>query len=125
MQVCNAAPDVVPASQTTDSNSDGLTDLYIGTGKIGQPLYRARVTRGPKSFDSQPWSYGGGEAEGARVTLKAAGGPSVRAFLRERFGVVTGTREYWHRENWTPDRADLQEFLGHCARPGLRGTARL
>ena len=19
--------------------------------------------------------------------------------------------KYWHRENWTPDRADLQEFL--------------
>jgi hypothetical protein len=52
-----------------------------------------------------------GEADTARVTLKA-GHQTVREFLRERFGIVTGARQYWHRENWTPDRADLQEFLG-------------
>lgn len=46
----------------------------------------------------------------AGVTLRA-GQKTVRQFLRDRFGIVTGAREYQHRPNWTPDRADLQEFL--------------
>jgi hypothetical protein len=58
------------------------------------------------------------EADAARATLKA-GRKTVRQFLRERFGIVTWVREYWHRENWAPDRADLQEFLG-----ALRETRR-
>lgn len=28
-----------------------------------------------------------------------------------QFGIVTGARQFWHRECWTADRADLQEFL--------------
>jgi hypothetical protein len=52
-----------------------------------------------------------GEVDATRVTLKA-GRMTVRQFLRERFGIVTGAREYWTRPQWTPDRADLQEFLG-------------
>ena len=46
-----------------------------------------------------------------RVTLKP-GRVTVRRFLRERFGILTGAREYWHRENWTADQADLQEVFG-------------
>src|SRR5262249_42979892 len=26
-------------------------------------------------------------------------------------GIVTGTREYWHRGNWTPDRTNVQDLL--------------
>lgn len=26
-------------------------------------------------------------------------------------GILTGVRQAWHRPNWTPDRADLHEFL--------------
>ena len=40
----------------------------------------------------------------ARVT-------SVRVFLRECYGIFTGPWEYWHLERWTPDRADLKDFL--------------
>ncbi len=50
------------------------------------------------------------EADAARVTLKARR-QTVREFLRARFGIVTGAREYWHRENWMPDRADLRDLL--------------
>ena len=57
-----------------------------------------------------------GEADAARVTLKARR-QTVRGFLLARFGIVTGAREYWHRENWTPDRADLHEFLGALRNP--------
>ena len=46
----------------------------------------------------------------ARVTSKA-GRQTVREFLRTRFGIVTAAPEFWRRENWTADRADLQEFL--------------
>ncbi len=56
-------------------------------------------------------SWRRGEAEHARVIVKA-GRMTMRQFLRERFGIVTGAREYWHQENWTADRAELQEFLG-------------
>ena len=33
------------------------------------------------------------------------------ANLLQRFGVATGRREFWCRPQWTPDRADLAEFL--------------
>jgi hypothetical protein len=114
-----AAGGPVRASQVVDGNSEVLTDLYIGTGKIGQHPLSSAFYSWPEVLRLaaiELWQCG--EAEGARVTLKAAGGPSARAFLRERFGIVTGRREYWHRENWTPDRADLKDFLGalRCAR---------
>jgi hypothetical protein len=88
------------------------TDNYMPTGKIG----RADLSAGWYSWGEiltlaalELWRCG--EAESARVTLKARR-KTVRQFLRERFGIVTGAREYWHRENWTPDKADLHEFLG-------------
>jgi hypothetical protein len=113
MQVCNAVPDVVPASQSIDGSFESLTDSYIGTGKVGaRPLSSACYTWHEILSLVAIELWRGGEAERARVMLKTAGGPSVREFLRARFGIVTGAREYWHRENWTPDRADLQEFLG-------------
>ena len=64
-----------------------------------------------------------GEVGAARVTLKSRR-VTVREFLLQRFGVATGRREFWHRSNWTPDRADLQEFLAALreTRP-LRRTA--
>jgi hypothetical protein len=38
------------------------------------------------------------------------------AFLRERYGIFTGPREYWHDSRLTPDRADLRDFLRACRR---------
>jgi hypothetical protein len=92
------------------------TDLYIAKGPVGRTdlsagcwtwhetlaLVAADLTRN-------------GEVESARVRLKARL-QTVRAFLQARYGIFTGPREYWHRENWTPDRADLRDFLRACQR---------
>jgi hypothetical protein len=101
---------VGPASGTR-GRAEALTDLYIAEGDIGRvSLSSACYTWHDtlRLVATELWKRG--EAERARVMLKA-GRVTVRQFLRERFGIVTGAREYWHRENWTPDRADLQEFL--------------
>src|SRR5689334_8833766 len=88
------------------------TDLYISRGEIGQcQLSSACYSWGEVLQMAAIELWVRGEAEATRVTLKA-GGRTVRGFLRERFGIVTGAREYWHRPQWTPDRADLQDFLG-------------
>jgi hypothetical protein len=86
--------------------------MYVAQGEIGQrKLSSACYTFSEvlRLVAQELWRRG--EADAARVMLKARR-QTVRQFLRERFGVVTGEREYWHRENWTPDRADLHEFLG-------------
>ena len=91
--------------------NDGLTDLYISQGRIGQRRLSSACFTWHETLRlvaSELWRRG--EAERARVTLKV-GRETVREFLRTRFGIVTGAREFWHRENWTPDRADLQDFL--------------
>jgi hypothetical protein len=96
---------------------DGLTDDYIRQGRIGSPeLRKAGCYTWHETLRlvaSELWRLG--EAERARVTLKA-GRQTVREFLRTRFGIVTGAREFWHRENWTPDRADLRDFLSALRR---------
>ena len=51
-----------------------------------------------------------GEADAARVTVKA-GRVTVREFLRQRFGIVTGAREYWCPSHRTPREQDAREFL--------------
>jgi hypothetical protein len=93
--------------------NDGLTDLYISQGRIGRiELRKAGCYTWHETLRlvaSELWRRG--EADAARVTLKA-GRQTVREFLRTRFGIVTGAREFWYRENWTPDRADLCDFLG-------------
>jgi hypothetical protein len=95
-----------------DGSVENLTDLYIEQGRIGQrQLSSACYSWGEVLRMAAIELWQRGEADAARVTLKA-GRQTVREFLRTRFGIVTGAREYWHRENWTPDRADLQEFLG-------------
>jgi hypothetical protein len=108
MQVCNAGSRV-PASLTDGSSS--LTDLYISQGRIRQrQLSSACFTWSEVLRLAALELWRRGEADAARVTLKA-GRQTVREFLRARFGIVTGAREFWHRENWTPDRADLQDLL--------------
>ena len=91
--------------------ADSLTDLYIAQGRIGQrKLSSAWHTWSEVLNMAAVELWRRGEADAARVTLKARR-RSVREFLRERFGVVTGVREFWHRPQWTPDRADLHDFL--------------
>ena len=92
-------------------SQDGISDLYIPQGRIGRvDLSSACYTwhETLRIVAVELWQRG--EAERARVMLKA-GRMTVRQFLRERFGIATGAREFWHRPNWTADRADLQEFL--------------
>lgn len=92
------------------------TDNYIPTGKIGQmPLSRAAFNWFDVLDIAARELRRTGEADAARVTLRA-GRQTVRQFLRERFGIVTGPRLAWHRENWTPDRADLHDFLRALSR---------
>lgn len=93
------------------TSTRGRTDLYIDSGKIGQQsllsgCYTWHETLRLAAIEL--WKRG--EADAARVMLKA-GRQTVRGFLHKRFGIVTGAREYWHRETWTPDRADLADFL--------------
>ena len=104
--------------------NDGLTDNYIQQGRIGHiELRKAGCYTWHETLRlvaSELWRCG--EAERARVTLKA-GRQTVREFLRTRFGIVTGAREFWHRESWSADRADLADFLG--ALRDARGAAYL
>lgn len=104
---------VGPASGNRGRAEDStLTDLYIHRGRIGQrQLSSGCFTWHEILCLASVELWRSGEANAARVTLKA-GRQTVRQFLRERFGIMTGAREYWHRDGWTPDRADLQEFLG-------------
>lgn len=103
-QVC-AVESPVAASQ------DGKTDSYIAEGRIGSQQLSSGCYTWHETLRlaaAELWRCG--EAETTRVTLRS-GRLTVRQFLRKRFGVVTGVREYWHRATWTPDRADLHEFL--------------
>jgi hypothetical protein len=111
-QVC-AVGSPVAAFPVTDGSS--LTDLYIERGQRPPPAIECVLLEVLAMAAAELWRRG--EADAARVTLKG-GRCTVWKFLRERFGIVTGAREYGHRSNWTPDRADLQEFLG-----ALRVTA--
>jgi hypothetical protein len=89
-----------------------FTDCYIAQGRIGRiRLQSACYSWGEVLHMVALELWRRGEAESARVTLKARH-QTVRQFLQQRFGIVTGAREYWHPERWTPDRADLKEFLG-------------
>ena len=90
------------------------TDTYIPTGQIGGPLNRACYTWGEVLALAARELHRTGDVRAARVTVKS--GTPVRQYLRERFGVVTGPREYYHRREWTPDRADRQEFLSALRR---------
>ena len=87
------------------------SDLYLAQGRIGQhSLSDGCYTWGDTLRMAAAELRQRGEAEAAHVTLKSRQ-VTVRQFLLQRFGVATGRREFWHRAQWTPDRADLQEFL--------------
>jgi hypothetical protein len=89
----------------------GRTDLYIDSGRIGEwQLLSGCYTWHEALRLAAVELWRRGEADAARVKLKA-GRQTVGAFLRVRFGIISGAREYWHRENWTPDRVDLQDLL--------------
>ncbi len=64
-----------------------------------------------------------GEVESVRVAL-SDGTQTVRQFLYERFGVVTGRRESWHRKDVAADEADLREFIGALREAKVKRTAR-
>ena len=51
-----------------------------------------------------------GEDAALRARLRARV-ISVRGFLREHYGIVTGPREYWRDSRLTPDWPDLQDIL--------------
>ena len=80
-------PEVVSQAST----SECLTDVYIQHGKVGRiELQKAGCFTWHETLRLVASELcRGGEAEGARVTLKA-GGQTVRAFLSERFGIVKG-----------------------------------
>lgn len=101
----------VESQPVVQASQDGISDLYIPQGRIGRvDLSSACYTwhETLRLVAMELWRRG--EAEPARVMLKA-GRMTVRQFLRERFGIMTGAREFWHRPNWTPNRADLADFL--------------
>jgi len=101
-----------PVALVSQGGPSNFTDLYIAQGRIGQRhLSSACYSWGEILTMAAMELWRRGETDAVRVTLKARR-QTVREFLRERFGVVTGARQYWHRENWTPERAELKEFLG-------------
>lgn len=87
------------------------TDSYIEQGVLGQRVLAdychswAEVSR---LAAEELWRCG--EAESARLVLKSRKW-TVREYLRWRFGVATGRREYFTPSYLTADRADLREFL--------------
>ena len=84
---------------------------YLAQGRIGQhALSDGCHTWGDVLRMAAAEVRQRGEADAARDTLKS-GKLTVRQFLLQRFGIVTGRREFWCRPQWTPDQADLHEFL--------------
>ena len=88
-----------------------MTDNYIPTGKIGALKLSSACYNWYEVLRlAAKELHAKGEADAARARLRS-GSITVRRFLDERFGILTGARQAWHRPNWTPDRADLHEFL--------------
>lgn len=68
------------------------TDTYIPTGQIGATALKdGWYSWGELLTVAARELHRTGEVRAARVTVKSV---PVRAFLRERFGIVTGPREY-------------------------------
>lgn len=105
-QLCEALVGVSHLSGEVDPS-----DVYLAQGRIGQhSLSDGCYTWADTLRMAATELRQRGEADAARVTLKS-GKVTVREFLRQRFGVQTGRREFWCRPQWTPDQADLHEFL--------------
>jgi hypothetical protein len=58
-----------------------------------------------------------GEAAAVLAQL-GSGGVTVRDYLRERYGAVTGPREYYTPPHITPDAADLKMLRAALRRAG-------
>jgi hypothetical protein len=89
----------------------GSSDFYIPIGRIGAVNLNAGCYTWGEILNlaaAELWRTG--EADAARVTLKA-GRQTVRAFLRQRFGVVTGARQFFTPSHRKPDEQDAREFL--------------
>jgi len=73
------------------------TDDYIHAGRIGALKLSSACFSWYEVLRLAAWElHAKGEADTARAL---------------RSGSVTGRRQALHRPNWTPDRADLHEFL--------------
>ena len=94
-----------------------LCDARISTGRIA----RVNLADGCFTFcevlalAAQDLTARG---EAAAVLARLTGGVTVRAFLRERYGAVTGPREYYTPPHRTPDAADLRALRCALRRAG-------
>ena len=100
----------VPGFPATGTASE-KTDVYVAKGQIGRinlssACYTWHETLALVAADLTRRS----EDAAVRAMLKARR-QTVRAFLRARYGIFTGPREYWHDSRLTPDQADLKDFL--------------
>jgi hypothetical protein len=120
MQICNVRPARALAFQSPDE--DHRTDCYISPGRIGKLDLRSGCFNWVEVLELAARELRRtGELSAARQAVQS-GAVTVRQFLARRFGIVTGPREYWTRQGWTPDRADMHEFLGALRRAEKAGS---
>jgi hypothetical protein len=107
MQVCNAAPDVVPASL-----AGSFDDCYVPSGRIGKlDLARHGCFTAIEVFRLAALDLA---ARGLDVEVRAllsAGHETVRAFLARAYGCSMGPRDYFTPSHLTGAEADRKDFL--------------
>ena len=91
-----------------------MTDAYIPTGRIAA----VNLANGCYTFAEAAADLTR-RGEVAAVLARLGGGVvTVRDYLRERYGAVTGPREYYTPPHITPDAADLKMLRAALRREG-------
>jgi hypothetical protein len=113
-QMCANNPAV--ALDSRFGAEDHRTDSYITPGRIGKLDLNSGWYSWAEVLELAARELRRTKELGATRQAIASGEVTVRQFLSRRFGIELGSREYWHRRNWTPDRADAHEFVAALRR---------
>jgi hypothetical protein len=106
MQVCNAAPDVVPASL-----AGSFDDCYVSSGRIGKLDLRSGCFTAIDVFRFAALDLAARGMDTEVRALLSAGRQTVREFLHQAYGCLLGPREYFTPSHLTATQADAKDFL--------------
>jgi hypothetical protein len=85
--------------------------MYIPCGRIGNVDLNNGVYTAYEVFQLAARDIAGLGLAVEVAALLRAGRQTVRGFLTERYGVVTGPRQYWTPTGRMPNEADVRDFL--------------
>jgi hypothetical protein len=103
-QVCASTPAVSPAEGV-------LTDLYVESGRVGRLDLMDGCYTTFEVFELAARDIVACGDDVAVRSLLRSGVTTVRRLLAERYGVVTGQREYFTPSHLTHNEADCRDFL--------------